>query len=77
MINYVAKLNLEASVILLIPFIVVVLIVGVILLSTKLSLLADAAALDRVCNVARRLSLLVMMLMRRRGGVMVVTAFLA
>ncbi len=72
-INYETKLKLEASVILIIPFIIVVHIVIVILLS----LLADAAALDSVNDIARQLSLLVMMLMRRRGGGMVVTAFLA
>ena len=63
-INYETKLKLEASVILIIPFIIVVHIVVVVLLS----LLADVAALDSVTDVARRLSLLVMMLMRRRGG---------
>ncbi len=66
--NYGAKLRLEASVILVIPFIIVVLIIVVVLLSTKLGLLTDATALDRFCDVACRLAVLVMMMMRRRGG---------
>ena len=73
MINYVAKLKLEASVKLVIPSIIVFHIVVVILLF----LLSDAAALDSVTDVARRLSLLVMMMRRRGGEGMVVMAFLA
>jgi hypothetical protein len=75
-INYVTKLKLEAAIELVIPFIVVVLIVVVILLFLP----ADAAALDSiVTDVARRLSLLVMTLRRRRGmgTVVTVVAFLA
>ncbi len=63
-INNETKLKPEASVKLVITFIVVVHIVVVILLS----LLADAVALDSVCNIGHQLSLLVMMLMMMRGG---------
>ncbi len=69
-ISYETKLELEASVILVIPFIVIV-----ILLSTRLSLLADAAALDTVGDVACHLALLaalVMMMRRRRGHLVAV-----
>ena len=62
-INYETKLKLEASVKLIILFIVVVHIVVTILLS----LLADAVALDSVCDIAHRLSLLVMMRHGRHG----------
>ncbi len=55
-IKYETKLKLEASVKLIIPFIVVVHIAIVVLLLSLL--LADAAALDSVTDVARRLSFL-------------------
>ena len=75
-VNYEIKLKLEAPIKL---FIIVVHIAVVIVLLLSL-LLADAVALDSVTDVGCRLSLLVMTLMRRRGGgmvVTVVTAFLA
>jgi hypothetical protein len=77
-IKYETKLKLEASIKLIIPFIIEVHIATVVLLLSLL--LADAVALDSVTDVAHRLSLLVMTLRRRRGGgtvVTVVTAFLA
>ena len=78
MINYVTKLKLEGIVHVILLFIVVfhiIIVVGILLF-----LLADAVALDSiVTDVARRLSLLVMTLRRRRGvgTVITVVAFLA
>ena len=75
-ISYETKLKLKASVILIIPFIIIV-----VLLSTRLSLLADAAVWDTVGNIACHLALLaplaMKMLMRRKGGIIVIMAILA
>ena len=76
MINYVTKLKLEGIVLIILLIVVFhIIVVGILLF-----LLADAAALDSiVTDVARRLSLLVMALRRRRGvgTVVTVVAFLA